>query len=104
MPVLGMGKFQVCYWDFDGLLDLLVMEGHHTSLLGLAWFAFLGIEIQGVHQTEWHDFSTVCHEFLSVFDGFLGHYTGPPVSLQLNPQVRPIRLKARRAPFALKPG
>ncbi|XP_060107687.1 uncharacterized protein K02A2.6-like, partial [Heteronotia binoei] len=30
-------------------------------------------------------------------------YRGPPISLPLDPTVRPIRLKARRVPFALKP-
>ncbi|XP_058042036.1 uncharacterized protein K02A2.6-like, partial [Ahaetulla prasina] len=33
----------------------------------------------------------------------LGKYTGTPISFNLDPQVAPIRLKARRVPFALKP-
>lgn len=102
VPILGVSKFRVCYQNFDGLLALLVTEGRCMSLLDLMWFAPLDVGIQGVNQTERHDFNTVCHEFPSVFDGTLGRYTWSPVSLQLDPQVCPIWLKARRIPFGLK--
>jgi len=32
----------------------------------------------------------------------LGSYKGPPVSFDLDPGVKPIALKARKGPFALK--
>ncbi|XP_058023851.1 LOW QUALITY PROTEIN: uncharacterized protein LOC131190532 [Ahaetulla prasina] len=38
-----------------------------------------------------------------VFKDCLGKYKGTPISFNLDPQVAPIRLKARRVPFALKP-
>lgn len=103
VPMLGVGKFQVKNQQFDGLLELLVVEGHRISLLGLTQFTPLGIKVTGVHQSEWWDFSSICNELLSVFDGTIGRYTGPPVSLLLDPQVRPLRLKARCVPFSLKP-
>lgn len=48
------------------------------------------------------NYDQVCNEFPAVIDGTLGLYNGPPVFLQLNPTIRPICLKARRVPFALK--
>lgn len=38
-----------------------------------------------------------------MFNRTIDHYNGPPVSFQLDPTVRPIRLKACQVPFALKP-
>lgn len=52
VPMLGVDKFWVKCWHFSGLLDLLVVGGHCTSLLGLACFAPLGIEVTGVHQSQ----------------------------------------------------
>ena len=45
----------------------------------------------------------MCKEFAAVFNGSLGSYTGPPILFNLNPTASPIRLKAHRVPFALKP-
>ncbi|XP_058023852.1 uncharacterized protein K02A2.6-like, partial [Ahaetulla prasina] len=42
-------------------------------------------------------------EFEDVFKDCLGKYKGTPISFNLDPQVVPIHLKARRVPFALKP-
>lgn len=61
------------------------------------------MEVSGVHGTQWRDFSSVCQEFPYIFDGNNGRYTGLPVTLQLDPQVRPIWLKVRQVPFTLKP-
>lgn len=57
--MLGAGKFWVKYWQFNGLLDLLVVEGHRTSLLGLTWFVPFGIRVMRVHQSEQWDFSSI---------------------------------------------
>lgn len=38
VPILGAGKFGVCYKEVDGLLDLLVADGRRTSIFSLAWF------------------------------------------------------------------
>ncbi|XP_054832322.1 uncharacterized protein K02A2.6-like, partial [Eublepharis macularius] len=84
-------------------LRLVVVQGHHPSLLGLDWFRPLGILIAGVQQLYREEVASVDREFPAVFDGALGNYTGPPVSFDLNPAVAPICLKPRRVPFALKP-
>ncbi|XP_026545537.1 zinc finger protein 219-like [Notechis scutatus] len=44
--------------------------------------------------TDWE--KDLMEEFHDVFDGTLGKYRGTPISFSLNPNVAPIRLKARR--------
>ncbi|KAL1460318.1 hypothetical protein MTO96_043361 [Rhipicephalus appendiculatus] len=46
---------------------------------------------------------SVLSEFSEVFEEGLGNYVGPPVSLHLDPNIQPVRLKARRLPFAIQP-
>ncbi|XP_026530652.1 uncharacterized protein K02A2.6-like, partial [Notechis scutatus] len=73
-------------------------------LLGLQWFAPLGIEVTGVDhigEANWEE--QLARDFQEVFDGTLGKYRGPPISFSLNPNVPPIRLKPRRVPYALRP-
>ncbi|XP_060126817.1 uncharacterized protein K02A2.6-like [Zootoca vivipara] len=104
VPTMGVGTFRVQYRGRKQQLDLLVVKGPYVSLLGLAWFGPLGLAVTGVNRTSLQvDVDAICKEFPGVFDGALGRYTGPPIALQLDPAVRPIRHKARRVPFALKP-
>lgn len=105
VPALGIGSFNVVYKDFQGPLRLLVVKGHRTSLLGTDWFPALGIALTGVHhmQTATSSFEDILVKFAPVFSETLGRYKGPPVGFDLDPTVAPIRLKARRVPFALKP-
>lgn len=42
-------------------------------------------------------------EFADVFDGTLDKYMGKPISFNLDPNVAPIRMKARKVPLALRP-
>ncbi|XP_032078818.1 uncharacterized protein K02A2.6-like [Thamnophis elegans] len=72
------------------------------ALLGLDWFPALGLSIGGVHRVVPSTLEDTLREFSDVFDGQLGRYKGTPISLSLDPQVAPIRLKARRVPFALR--
>lgn len=75
--------------------------GNELGQLGI----LLGIEVMGIHQTSaaTPDFSKVCEEFPVIFNTTLGLYNGFPVSLQLDPAVHPILLKAHGVPFTLKP-
>ncbi|XP_060110493.1 uncharacterized protein K02A2.6-like, partial [Heteronotia binoei] len=104
VQIAGWARVQVERGSFHGPLDILVVKRQLATLLGLAWFKPLGIRVEGVGQTITpRGFGEICKEFPEVFDGSLGSYRGPPISLPLDPTVRPIRLKARRVPFALKP-
>ncbi|XP_060106178.1 uncharacterized protein K02A2.6-like, partial [Heteronotia binoei] len=104
VQIAGWARVQVERGSFYGPLDILVVKRQLATLLGLAWFKPLGIRVEGVGQTLTpRGFGEICQEFPDVFDGSLGSYKGPAISLPLDPTVRPIRLKARRVPFALKP-
>ncbi|XP_060094815.1 LOW QUALITY PROTEIN: uncharacterized protein K02A2.6-like, partial [Heteronotia binoei] len=104
VAILGVEKVHDKYGQFLGSLPLIVVEGDLRSLLGRSWFKALRIRITGIHHATFQtNFQRVCEEFLTVFDSILGTYTGEPVTLQLDPNVQPLRLKARRVPFALKP-
>ncbi|XP_060092259.1 uncharacterized protein K02A2.6-like, partial [Heteronotia binoei] len=100
--IVGWARVHVERGGFKGPLDILVVKRQLTTLLGLAWFKPLGIQLVGVDHVQTSHFDGVCREFPEVFDGSLGSYKGPPITLPIDPMVRPIRLKARRVPFALK--
>ncbi|XP_026548545.1 uncharacterized protein K02A2.6-like, partial [Notechis scutatus] len=86
------------------VLPLTIVDRDRPSLFGLEWFSPLGIEVTGINsvsETDWEE--SLMKEFQDVFNGTLGKYRGTPISFSLNPNIAPIRLKARRVPFALKP-
>lgn len=99
------GTFWIHFKKYTQILELVIAEGPCCSLLGVNWFVPLGIEITGRKQLfdTSMDFNKVCKEFPTFFDGSLGLYKGPPVSLQIDPTIQPIFLKAHRVPIALKP-
>ncbi|XP_058023914.1 uncharacterized protein K02A2.6-like [Ahaetulla prasina] len=102
IPIEGCDLFNVSHGRFSGRLPLVVVKGNLPSLLGLDWFEAFGLNVLGIHSTTAGPFEDVLQEFSDVFDGKLGEYKGKPVSFHLDPQIAPIRLKARRVPFALR--
>ncbi|KAJ7332567.1 hypothetical protein JRQ81_014747 [Phrynocephalus forsythii] len=64
------------------------------GLLGLEWFAPLGLEVTRV--------PSISDPNVDVFDGTLGQYTGTPISFSLDPLIFPICLKLHQIPFTLK--
>lgn len=101
----GVGTLQVKFKIHTQNLDLSVTEWPYTSLLGMSWFQPFGIRVTGRNQTSTvaPDFKDICAAFPAVFDGQLGFYNGPPVTLQLDSSVHPICGKARQVPFFFKP-
>ncbi|KAL3242596.1 hypothetical protein MRX96_047709 [Rhipicephalus microplus] len=104
IAVQGMATVTVKFRGFAGPLKLVIVKGQRQILLGLDWFPALGIKVTRVHRMDElaTAFDKLFEEFAVVFDGGLGCYKGPPVKLALNPEVVPVRLKARRVPFALR--
>lgn len=86
-----------------GPLTVLVARGTCTNLLGVHWFRQLDIAITVVSQVEKSTVDTVLSKFSEVFEDGLGNYVVPPVFLNLDSSVSPVRLKARRLPFATQP-
>lgn len=67
-----------------------------ASLLRLDWFGVLGLSVSGIHSiASTNDLEELAREFADVFEESLGNYKGTPISFNLDPQVAPIRLKAR---------
>ncbi|KFD64442.1 hypothetical protein M514_23466 [Trichuris suis] len=101
--LLGFCDVNVTFKQNHGTLRLLVSKGNQESLLGLQWFPTLGLNISGVTQvTEGSAIEDVLREFQDVFSETLGTFTGPKVSLPLDPNVPPKRFKARNVPLAIR--
>ncbi|XP_058045134.1 uncharacterized protein K02A2.6-like [Ahaetulla prasina] len=103
IPVRGVTSVHVEYGHYKKTLPITIVDGTLPSLLGLDWFRALGMGVTGIFRNEVDLKDTLTKEFGDVFKDCLGKYKGTPISFNLDPQVAPIRLKARRVPFALKP-
>ncbi|XP_058041463.1 uncharacterized protein K02A2.6-like [Ahaetulla prasina] len=103
IPVRGTTTVWVEYGQHKKTLPITLVEGTLPSLLGLDWFRALGMGVTGIHRNGCDLQNALLEEFAEVFEDRLGKYKGTPISFNLDPQVAPIRLKARRVPFALKP-
>ncbi|XP_060547527.1 uncharacterized protein K02A2.6-like [Pantherophis guttatus] len=104
VPLEGVGTFRVTYGDYERDLPLTIVTKQLPSLLGMGWFRALGMGFTGIHQMLKSSLKdSLLTEFQDVFGDTLGKYVGTPISLNLDPNVAQIRLKARRVPFALKP-
>ncbi|KRY20467.1 Transposon Tf2-9 polyprotein [Trichinella patagoniensis] len=84
VKLMGSCFVNVDYSIIHTWLRIFVAKGNCPNLLGLEWFKPLGIRIE------------------AVFTPDLGCYAGEPVSLDLDPSVLPVRMKARKVPLALK--
>ncbi|XP_058027254.1 uncharacterized protein K02A2.6-like, partial [Ahaetulla prasina] len=103
IPVRGTTSVRVEYGPHKKTLPITIVEGTLPSLLGLDWFRALGMGVTGIYRSDCNLKDILLNEFEDVFKDCLGKYKGTPISFNLDPQVAPIRLKARRVPFALKP-
>jgi hypothetical protein len=89
-------------------LQLLVVNGGGSSLLGRDWLSCLPLnwrDIKKVSQTtkvEHPRIRKLLEDYSEVFDSGLGEFSGPPVHLQLKTNARPRFMRARSVPFALK--
>ncbi|KRZ91539.1 LanC-like protein 2 [Trichinella sp. T8] len=104
VKVKGSYSVNVQYGNIHRTLTLIVAKGHCPNLLGLNWFQPLGIHLSGVHHltSTPPQISEVLRKYQSVFTEELGMYVGKPVSLDLDPNVTPICMTARKVPFALR--
>ena len=105
MPVLGMISVDVV-WKGKKLnsLPVVVMAGRAPALLGRAWFPMLGIDVIGIYSCNSFSprTSQILTQFAEVFNTELGTYVSPPLDLNFDPSVKPIRFRPRRVPFGIK--
>ncbi|XP_037528183.1 uncharacterized protein LOC119405417 [Rhipicephalus sanguineus] len=109
LSLVGTAQVQVRHKTKDYVLPLHIMEGSGCNLLGRNWFSTLKIRLQGVNQTDdaTHTEPAVLHRLLEkharVFNEDVISYEGPPVHIELDPNVPPRFCKARPVPLALRP-
>ncbi|ETE66178.1 Ceramide synthase 6, partial [Ophiophagus hannah] len=75
-----MGTFQVAFKQFQGPLQLTIIEGNLPSFLGLDWFDALGLRVTGIHIIPDDSIEELIQVFADVFDDRLGNSN--PESLQ----------------------
>ncbi|XP_046868681.1 uncharacterized protein K02A2.6-like [Drosophila willistoni] len=82
---------------------IIVTKSGCSDLLGCNWFDPLGISIKGIHSVGSDvQIAGILNKFEHLFSTELGCYTGPPVILNIDATVPPVRLPPRRIPYALK--
>lgn len=88
LPVLGSMEVEA----HKVRLTVVVAPGDGPPLLGRSWFRPLGIDVIGVYSVTSGNEKWTRHV---VFQGGLGSFTGPPVSVVVDPQATPIFRKCR---------
>ncbi|KRX70464.1 hypothetical protein T06_14280, partial [Trichinella sp. T6] len=96
VKLMGSCFVNVDYSIIYTRLRIFVAKGNCPNLLGLEWFKPLGIRIESINHINSSPVES------AVFTSDLGCYAGEPVSLDLDPSVLPVRMKARKVPLVLK--
>lgn len=78
-------------------LPLIVIGRQGTSLLGRNWFNILGISLAGIQQIQRKQ---EIRE--AVFLEGLGAYVGTPINIEVDKDTKPLFLKSRAVPYALR--
>ncbi|KRY17328.1 Transposon Tf2-9 polyprotein [Trichinella patagoniensis] len=102
VKLMGSCLVNVDYSIIHTRLRIFVAKGNCPNLLGLEWFEPLGIRIEGINHINSSPVESALRKYQAVFTPDLGCYAGEPVSLDLDPSVPPVRMKARKVPLALK--
>ncbi|KAG8178054.1 hypothetical protein JTE90_024067 [Oedothorax gibbosus] len=99
ITILGSKEVVVSYNNQEAVLTVLIVSGSGPSLLGRSWFSALGITLQTPNPVS---VNSVIQKFSGLFEGDLGQFRGPPVSISIEKDTQPIFLKHRTVPFAHK--
>lgn len=106
---LGVIRPKVQYKDKIKYLELFVIDGGTTSLLGRQWLIELGIKIppfqheinHSVHKMS-DTVDCLLNRYKELFSEGLGRYTGGKATLRLREGARPVFCRARPLPYALR--
>lgn len=108
---LGYIKPDVRYGTERRSLELFVIEGGTTSLLGRQWLSELKIPIPtftcnhvvGTENKELHTkIECLLDRYKDLFSGGLGRYTGGSASLRVRAGAAPVFQRARPLPYSLR--
>ncbi|XP_013136418.1 PREDICTED: uncharacterized protein K02A2.6-like, partial [Papilio polytes] len=110
---LGLIKPMVRYAEHKKRLELFVITGGNTSLLGRQWLSELKIKVpmlSNFHKIglndgkiEWsNDLNKLCSRYKELFSGGLGRFTGGKATLRVREGATPVFHRARPLPYALR--
>ncbi|RVE46453.1 hypothetical protein evm_008920 [Chilo suppressalis] len=109
---VGVIKPTVKYEEINKSLELFVIEGGATSLLGRQWLTELKIQIPKfvnyVCKLDKHvksdcdSLTSLIHSHDELFSGGLGRFTGGKATLRVRPGAVPVFHRARPVPYALR--
>lgn len=104
---IGSIKPLVCYNGLKKILDLYVIEDAQTSLLGRQWLMELNVQLPkftNVNKVSSNVFNITdfSSRYCEVFADGLGRFTGGKVSIHIREGARPVFMRARPLPYALR--
>nr|XP_022904561.1 uncharacterized protein K02A2.6-like [Onthophagus taurus] len=102
VDTLGECTISVDYKNKKMNLPIIILKNNRSSLVGRNWFDSLGISVTGIDNCIVSNTPNYAHEYPEVFEEKVGTYRGRPVSFDIDPNVKPIMMKVRKIPFALK--
>lgn len=104
---VGVVKPVVKYRNCKKELELFIIKGAKTMLLGRHWLSELNVSIANVQcnslsSNDEFDFCGFSSRYSKVFEDGLGRFTGDPVSIHLREGARPVFMRARPLAYALR--
>lgn len=101
---LGVIRPEVEYEGNFKKLELFVIEGGTTSLLGRQWLTELAIEIPvfNCQSISNEDLCKLFGRYKELFSGGLGRFTGGKATLRVREGAAPVYCRARLLPYALR--
>lgn len=100
---LGVIRPEVRYENRTKSLELFVIDGGTTSLLGRQWLTELGVQIPVFHSESTNeDLCTLLDRYKELFSGGLGRFTGGRATLRVREGATPVFCRARPLPYALR--
>lgn len=110
---LGVIDPIVCYGGNSKKLELFIIEGGTTSLLGRQWLSELGIQIPVLHNVTENksnevsmnqnkELSKLLDRYKELFTPGLGRFRGGAARLQVREGAAPVFCRARPVPYALR--
>ncbi|XP_064464374.1 uncharacterized protein K02A2.6-like [Ornithodoros turicata] len=102
LQVRGKARVTVQLHRKQAKLDLYIVAGTGTSLLGRDWFEPLGISLSGIHRVTESRCQPLLDQFGTLFNGKISGHVGDPIHIELQPNAVPRFLKSRTVPLALR--